>query len=78
MGALIIFATAHFFDEWLGFWFWFLPLPGGAMAYLGGYGGLSRKMGMQPPFTNDPLGWRQAKSTYTPEDIKRDAGKPPT
>ncbi len=69
VGSLIIFATTYFFEEWSGFWFWTLLLIGGVVGYLGGYGGLASRIGMQPPFTNDPFGWRHAKETYGAKDV---------
>lgn len=63
-GVLIIWGAAYFFDEWSGLWFWTLAILGGALGYLGAYGGLARKFGFSAPFTNDPLGWRKAKKSY--------------
>jgi len=64
IGVLILCATAYFFEEWSGFWFWLFALVGGALGYLGAYGGLAKKFGFEAPFTNDPLGWRKAKKSY--------------
>lgn len=63
-GVAIIWATAYFFEEWTGFWFWALALLGGALGYVGAYGGLAKTFGFPAPFTNDPLGWRKAKKSY--------------
>jgi hypothetical protein len=35
----------------------------GCMA-VAGYSGRAKALGLPPPFTNDPLGWRKAKATY--------------
>lgn len=67
IGVLILFATAYFFEEWSGFWFWLFALVGGALGYVGAYGGLAKKFGLEAPFTNDPLGWREAKKSYKAE-----------
>jgi hypothetical protein len=64
LGCLILFVTAFLFDEWSGFLFWTCALAGGMLGYMGAYGGLAKKFGLQPPFTNDPLGWRNAKKSY--------------
>lgn len=64
IGVGIIWGTAYFFEEWSGFWFWALALLGGALGYVGAYGGLAKQFGFQAPFTNDPLGWRAAKKSY--------------
>jgi hypothetical protein len=38
---------------------------------LAGYEARARAIGLEPPFTRDPLGWRKAKESYnTPEDFK--------
>ena len=68
IGVVVIFAIAYFFEDWSGFWFWFLALCGGFLGYVGAYGGLARKFGFQAPFTNDPLGWRKAKKSYKTDD----------
>jgi 4-hydroxybenzoate polyprenyltransferase len=67
IGVLILFAAAYFFEEWSGFWFWLFALVGGALGYVGAYGGLAKKFGFEAPFTNDPLGWRKAKKSYQNE-----------
>lgn len=39
------------------------------ISVLGGFSGRARALGLPPPFTNDPLGWRKAKRTYeSPDD----------
>ena len=68
LGSGLTWATAYFFEEWEGFWFWLLMCIGVILGYTAAYGGLARKMGIPPPFTNDPLGWRKAKDTYKSED----------
>lgn len=64
LGSAISICTALVFDEWSGFWFWTWALIGCGIGYLGAYGGLARKFGFQNPFTDDPLGWREAKKSY--------------
>ena len=34
------------------------------LAALGGFSGRAKALGLAPPFTNDPLGWRAAKKSY--------------
>lgn len=77
VGMVILFSVAYFFDQWSGFWFWILALIGGGLGYVGAYGGLAKKFGFQAPFTNDPLGWRKAKESYSadapqPDEKKQD------
>jgi hypothetical protein len=67
MGVAIIWGAAYFFEKWSGFWFWALALLGGALGYIGAYGGLAKTFGFSAPFTNDPLGWRKAKKSYQPQ-----------
>lgn len=57
---------------------WFEPQPivamvglitGLPMMGLAGYEARARAIGLQPPFTRDPLGWRKAKESYnTPKN----------
>jgi peptidoglycan/LPS O-acetylase OafA/YrhL len=72
VGVALIAGTAYFFEDWSGFWFWSLALTGGALGYVGAYGGLAKKMGFSAPFSSDPLGWRSAKKTYDEEQPKKD------
>lgn len=72
-GVVLIACAAYFFESWSGFWFWSLALTGGALGYLGAYGGLAKKMGFSAPFSNDPLGWRAAKKSYN-EGSESDKG----
>lgn len=46
-------------------WMWWLgiSLGLGCMA-VAGFSGRAHALGLPPPFTNDPLGWRKAKATY--------------
>ena len=44
-----------------------------AIAGIGGFNGRAHALGLPPPFTNDPLGWRKAKETYKTEN---EAAKP--
>lgn len=44
------------------------------VAAVGGYSVKGKGLGIPPPFTNDPLGWRKAKETYKNED---EAGRVP-
>ena len=39
-----------------------------AIAAIGGFNGRAHAVGLPPPFTNDPLGWRKAKESYKSED----------
>ena len=64
LGILVIWATAYFFQDWSGLWFWLFMCFGAVVGYFGAYGGLAKKFGLRP-FTNDPLGWRKAKATYS-------------
>jgi hypothetical protein len=64
LGVLVLGCVAFFFENWSGFWFWLLALIGGGLGYVGAYGGLAKKFGFEAPFTNDPLGWRNAKKSY--------------
>lgn len=73
-GVSIIWSTAYLFEKWEGFWFWLLMCIGAVLGYAAAYGGLAKQFGFQPPFTNDPLGWRKAKETYKTEE---EAAKPP-
>lgn len=77
IGIAIIWCVAYFFEEWSGFWFWTLALLGGALGYLGAYGGLAKTFGLSAPFTNDPLGWRAAKKSYSkdPAQSEQHTGK---
>ena len=77
IGIAIVWGVAYFFEEWSGFWFWTLAFFGGALGYLGAYGGLAKTFGFSAPFTRDPLGWRAAKKSYTkdPAQSAQDAGK---
>lgn len=75
VGVTVIWGAAYFFEEWSGFWFWALALLGGALGYVGAYGGLAKKFGLSAPFTSDPLGWRAAKKSYQddkPPQVKDD------
>jgi hypothetical protein len=56
LGAVVYLPTLG--TRWLG-----TSLGLGCMA-LAGYSGRAKALGLPPPFTNDPLGWRQAKATY--------------
>lgn len=67
IGIAITWGCAYFFDEWEGFWFWFLISIGVVVAYVGIYGSQAKKFGFQAPFTSDPLGWRKAKQSYKEE-----------
>ena len=62
LGILIALSAVVFlptvWTRWLG-----TSLGLGCMA-LAGYSGRAKALGLPPPFTNDPLGWRQAKATY--------------
>lgn len=40
---------------------------GWALAAVGGFSGRSHALGLPPPFTNGPLGWRKAKQSYKTE-----------
>jgi len=46
-------------------WMWWLGISVGlgCMA-VAGFSGRAHALGLPPPFTNDPLGWRKAKATY--------------
>lgn len=44
---------------------------GAAMTAATGYEGQAKKFGFQPPFTEDPLGWRKAKRTYPGATVTR-------
>ena len=48
-------------NAWVGF---LLITLGSAIGLLVGYEGKARQFGFQAPFTNDPLGWREAKKSY--------------
>ena len=37
------------------------------LAAIGGFSGRASALGLTPPFTNDPLGWRKAKKSYQPQ-----------
>lgn len=65
---------------------WFLNIPGWLMLSLclvgvgvgliNGYEGKAKQFGYAAPFTNDPLGWRNAKESYkTQEDPEDQATK---
>ena len=44
-------------------------VSGTVLIGLAGYEARARALELQPPFTNDPLGWRKAKESYkTQED----------
>ena len=42
---------------------------------IGGYSGRAKALGLPPPFTSDPLGWRKAKDSYKPDAAQKDSGK---
>lgn len=73
-GVGILWVTAYLFDEWSGFWFWFFLLLGGALGYIGAYGGLAKRFGFYAPFSNDPLGWRTAKRSCDEPKSSKDKG----
>lgn len=48
-------------------------VAGLTVAAVGGYSVSAKGLGIPPPFTNDPLGWRKAKDTYKSEDDTAEA-----
>ncbi|SDC49591.1 hypothetical protein SAMN05444679_103214 [Variovorax sp. CF079] len=62
VGVLILLGSMAFLPmvwmRWLG-----ASLGLGCMA-VAGLSGRAHALGLPPPFTNDPLGWRKAKATY--------------
>jgi hypothetical protein len=51
-------------NSWIGF---ALITLGSVLGLLVGYEGKAKQFGYQAPFTNDPLGWREAKKSYKAE-----------
>jgi hypothetical protein len=47
------------------------PIGLGCIA-IAGYSGQAYALGLPPPFTNDPLGWRKAKATYEKQSVAED------
>jgi len=41
-----------------------LTCIGSAISLIGSYEAKAKQFGFQPPFTNDPIGWREAKKSY--------------
>ena len=39
---------------------------------IGGYSARAKALGLPPPFTSDPLGWRKAKESYKPPKDSED------
>jgi hypothetical protein len=56
LGAVVYLPTVGM--RWLG-----TSVGLGCMA-VAGLSGRAKALGLPPPFTNDPLGWRKAKATY--------------
>ncbi len=48
-------------NAWVGFT---LITLGSVIGLLVGYEGKAKQFGYKAPFTNDPLGWREAKKSY--------------
>lgn len=67
-GASLMFGPLYLVSlGYLNFTVAFLSFSvGTAMAVATGYEGQARMFGFQPPFTEDPLGWRRAKRSYAP------------
>jgi hypothetical protein len=61
LGAVVYLPTVGM--RWLG-----TSVGLGCMA-VAGLSGRAKALGLPPPFTNDPLGWRKAKATYQPQAI---------
>jgi hypothetical protein len=65
LGLLLLYLSIEF-APWK--WLKILGLCAGlGIALIGGLGGRAHALGLPPPFTNDPLGWRKAKKTYREE-----------
>lgn len=72
LGVVVAWATTYFFEDWTSPAFWLLICVAVVLGYGGAWGGLSRQWGADP-FDKDPLGWRDAKRTYS--DSKTDSSK---
>jgi hypothetical protein len=70
MGLSILLASIAFSPT---VWMWWLgiSLGLGCMA-VAGFSGRAHALGLPPPFTNDPLGWRKAKATYEKQSVAED------
>ncbi|CAN7763500.1 hypothetical protein LJR084_007278 [Variovorax sp. LjRoot84] len=70
IGVLVLFGSVAFLPmvwmRWTG-----ASMGLGCMA-VAGYSGQAYALGLPPPFTNDPLGWRKAKATYKDQPIPED------
>ncbi len=61
---LVIYGVIHFrLNNVFG---WFLLVAAWIVLMVFGLSGRSEAIGLKP-FTNDPLGWRKAKKSYTPD-----------
>ena len=66
LGVLLGWAALYFFDDWSSPFFWLIATVATVLGLGGAWAGLSTQWGA-PPFTNDPLGWREAKKSYETE-----------
>lgn len=69
LAAAALLAYTFFFAEsrWLGVASLILALLFFGIASISN---TAESLGLPPPFTNDPLGWRKAKESYKTEDKK--------
>jgi hypothetical protein len=50
---------------------WVGALVGLGCVAVAGLSGRAKALGLPPPFTNDPLGWRKAKTTYKQQVVPK-------
>jgi hypothetical protein len=76
LGVFILVATGFLMSylslEFLPYrWMRLVGLSVGlGLAAIGGFSGRAKALGLPPPFTNDPLGWRAAKKSYDKESTR--------
>jgi hypothetical protein len=76
LGVFILVATGFLMSylslEFLPYrWMRLVGLSVGlGLAAIGGFSGRAKALGLPPPFTNDPLGWRAAKKRYDKESTR--------
>jgi hypothetical protein len=65
-GGLVLAIGPWFLEIHVGYCL-LLTLIGSGISLIGSYESKAKQFGFQAPFTNDPLGWREAKKSYKAE-----------